>query len=86
MSASNEWTEWHLTPQGWERGSEKVDFSDVKAKVRPADAVLTVKWREYLSSMHSQNWDRSHREIWRSDDKVTMEILSAKYGDAPKSL
>ena len=23
MSASNEWTEWHLTPRGWERGSEK---------------------------------------------------------------
>jgi len=29
MSASKEWTEWHLTPTGWVRGSEKVDYQGV---------------------------------------------------------
>jgi hypothetical protein len=27
MAVSNEWTEWHLTPRGWEFGDEKTDFS-----------------------------------------------------------
>lgn len=26
MSASNELTAWHLTPGGWECGTEKTDF------------------------------------------------------------
>ena len=26
MSLSKEWTDWHLTPRGWEAGSQQTDF------------------------------------------------------------
>src|SRR5574343_541972 len=29
MAASSEWTEWHLTPRGWVRGSDQRDFAGV---------------------------------------------------------
>jgi len=45
MSASNEWTEWHLTPRGWERGTEKEDFRRIDRE-RPTDRVWTTKWIE----------------------------------------
>ena len=85
MSASNEWTDWHLTPRGWESGSEKVDVAGVTEKPRPDDAVLTVRWREYLSSIYSK-MDRGHVELWRSDNAETIAKLIKEFGDPPHSL
>jgi hypothetical protein len=45
MTASREWTEYHLTPAGWMRGSEKTDF-DQNEVTPPADRVLTMRYVE----------------------------------------
>ena len=54
MSASHEWTEYHLTPRGWEQGSWKIDFGDVHKKDPPPNRFLTCVYHERLSSVFSQ--------------------------------
>lgn len=54
MSASNEWTIYHLTPRGWEKGTEKSDFARTD-RPRPVDTVQTLEVRDYLSSSFSKN-------------------------------
>ena len=53
MSASHEWSLWHLTPRGWEQGSWKIDFGDVHKKETPPDRVLTCGYHEKMSSVFS---------------------------------
>lgn len=84
MSASNEWTEWHLTPKGWERGTEKEDFRRID-RDPPTDRVLTAKYREYLSSSFS-TMDKSSEVIWKCDDETSIAALLAKFGEAPRQL
>lgn len=85
MAASNEWTEWHLTPRGWKSGSELVDVGNLTAKDPPFDRVLTVKYRESVSSMYSTT-DRSSEEIWRGADEAEVAQLLATLGPAPRCL
>jgi hypothetical protein len=84
MSASNEWTEWHLTPAGWQRGTEKEDFRRVDREP-PVDRVLTVIYKEFLSSTFSP-MEKSSEIEWRSHDEATIAALTAKYGMAPEHL
>ncbi|MGM9480287.1 translation initiation factor 1 [Roseateles sp. NT4] len=84
MSASNEWTDWHLTPAGWVKGTESTDFGGT-VRERPADAVCTYRWREHLSSTYSKV-ERGLDEIWRSTDKVAIQALTAKFGACPQRL
>lgn len=85
MSASNEWTEWHLTPRGWERGTEQIDFGDPQVKETPTDRVLSFKYREYMGSMYSRT-ERTCAEIWRGSDETSIAGLLVKFGTAPRRL
>jgi len=85
MSASNEWTLWHLTPRGWERGTEKTDFGAANEKPAPSDRVLTFKYREFMSSMYSPI-EKTRDEVWRSQDECLITDLLAKFGSSPRSL
>jgi hypothetical protein len=78
MSASNEWWEWHLTPAGWVRGSEKLDHADTDV-APPLDRVLTVLHEEYLSSSFSK-LDVSDSETFRSTDPASVSKLLNQYG------
>ncbi|MFA6145484.1 MAG: hypothetical protein WC691_11865 [Sulfuricurvum sp.] len=42
-----EYTEWHLTPHGWERGTEVTDSSR-NYKDAPNDRVMTCKYSEHM--------------------------------------
>jgi hypothetical protein len=84
MSASNEWTQWHLTPRGWERGIEKEDFRRVDREP-PVDRVQTVTYREHLSSSFS-SLDKSSDVEWECDDKGKIEALTQEFGSAPNRL
>ena len=53
MSASKERFTYHLTPGGWVRGSERIDFSGWNHKPIPEDNVLTVVFCEDMSSSFS---------------------------------
>jgi len=82
MSASNEWTEYHLTPRGWETGSVKFDFNPVKVRERPSDAVLTLKYYEYMGSSFSR-MDKGHEIVWRSSDEKRIAEFETKFGSVP---
>jgi hypothetical protein len=84
MAASNEWTEYHLTPEGWVVGDQRKDFGDLKRVEAPVDRVLTVTYQEISNGYGAvQN---SLQENWRSDDDGVVVVLLAKFGSAPKSL
>jgi len=85
MSASNEWTEWHLTPRGWECGTEKIDSAPTSPVPPPTDRVLTCRYHEFLGSIHSKV-QRSVDEVWRGTDEVTVASLLTKFGICPERL
>jgi hypothetical protein len=85
MSASNEWTEWHLTPGGWLRGSEKEDSGGTKLVPKPDQCVMTVRHREYLSSSFSK-LEKTDETVWASEDDSIVEGLLGQHGQAPKHL
>ena len=86
MAASKEWTEWHLTPRGWERGSEMVDVGNLTEVAPPPDRVLSHKYREIMSSGYSAGTDRYNEEIWRGDDEAQIAKLLKEHGAAPAKL
>ncbi len=85
MAASNEWTEWHLTPRGWERGSERDDSKGVTRRDKPAGSVMCVCYGEYAGYMVASSYRKSLEETWRLDDESVSELLN-KYGEAPQRL
>lgn len=84
MSASNEWTEGHLTLRGSEQGTEKEDFRTVNREP-PSDRIKTVRWHDYLSSIYSTP-DRYHSETWTSDYDAEIGHLLSKFGGPPSHL
>jgi hypothetical protein len=84
MSTSNEWTEWHLTPNGWQRGTEKEDFRRID-RDPPPGRVLTTVYTEFLSSSFS-SLDKSVETTWRSNDANAIATLQEKFGPPPESL
>jgi hypothetical protein len=85
MSYSKEWTEWHLTPAGWLRGSERTDGVGVELKPDPEDRVLTKRWTEEQSSPYS-SMERYETTIWRSGDEEAIKRYLEQYGDFPGTL
>lgn len=84
MSASNEWTDWHLTPRGWERGTESIDGNQTPRE-RPADAALTRRYRETVSGMYSP-MEKYSQDMWRGPDQARIDELLKKFGPRPTSL
>lgn len=82
MSASNECFTWHLTPRGWEEGTEKLDFGTTERPV-PADTVLTLEFHERMSSIYSPP------ERWIEVDvrnQQEAEDLKRKFGSIPREM
>jgi hypothetical protein len=82
----NEWTEWHLTPRGWERGNEKREDSPLEKKVEaPIDRILTCRYHENLST--NSVWMQKHtNDVWKiSDQKILAQMLE-KFGNCPQHL
>jgi hypothetical protein len=85
MSFSLEWTEWHLTPRGWEGGSERIDFGKTDWKDPPPDRVLTTRWKEEQTSPYSQ-MNRRLEDVWSSGNEEAIKEFKAKFGESPKHL
>lgn len=84
MSASDEWMEWHLTSDGWVKGSEHWDGGGDNAnRPVPKDAVLTKKYWEY--SGWGAKLERGIQETKYTDDLANIVVLLNKFGKHPDS-
>ena len=83
MSASREWTVWHLTPAGWIRGAMKTDVSRSTDSSVPENRVMTCRVEEHIgfSSPH-----KSAEITWKIDDEDIVKDLIAKFGKCPSHL
>lgn len=84
MAASNEWTEYHLTPQGWVSGNERRDTGQPVTRQTPQDRVLTAIYKETCSGYGPVY--ESQDTLWESDDKRRVEKLLGEFGPPPKHL
>lgn len=82
MSASDEIDEMHLSPEGWVQGSRKIDFAGWTHRDPPAGLVLTVSFREYMSSSFSP-MDLSADITKHAPDSEILAAL-AKHGAEPR--
>lgn len=82
MSASDEIDEMHLTPAGWMQGSQKIDFSGWTHLDAPPDRVLTVRFRERMSSSFSR-MELTAAETKYGADAEILEALE-KHGADPR--
>lgn len=85
MSASNEWTEWHLTPNGWVQGSCKLDGVEATTVPRPVDAVMSCTHSDYRSSVFSKP-NIKFSVDWQSTDAALIESLLQKFGKCPDEI
>lgn len=81
MAASNEKFRYHLTPSGWKRGSEKIDFSGWTHVEPPEDKLLTATFNERMSSGFSP-LERSADVEKHAEDSAILSALS-RYGADP---
>lgn len=67
MAARMEWTEWHLTPRGWERGSTRVQGKGNMWVDEPEDRALSFVYKE-IESPSQPGVQKSVEETWRPRD------------------
>jgi hypothetical protein len=84
VSFSREWTEYHLTPTGWQTGSKRTNF-DCTKRLHPLDRVATERRVKEQTSVDKDIKSRIEL-LWESEDKQIVGILRAKYGPSPESL
>ncbi len=85
MATRNEWTEWHLTPGGWQRGSTRVQGKGNTWADEPEDRVLSFVYKE-VETGASPKASVSSEESWRSKTASTIDQLLQQYGSSPRHL
>ena len=83
MALRNEWTEWHLTPGGWEKGSTRVHGQGNTWADEPEDRVLSFVYKELTGAGGTT---RSLEESWRSKTAPDIDALLKAYGPSPRQL
>jgi hypothetical protein len=84
MAIRKEWTEWHLTPRGWEKGSTRREGRGNEWCDEPVDRLLSYQHSE-LHTSSGQPQIRTE-ETWRIKDPAALERLKAalaSYGEVP---
>lgn len=85
MGLSYEWVDWHLTPGGWLRGSERMDFTPETDVAPPRGRVLTVRYSERVASMGAQ-MTRYLQTRHMGENWALIEQLLERYGRCPRQL
>ena len=78
---SSEWTEWHLTPQGWVRGSSVTPYGRQTRSV-PADRVKTCVLQMTGAEPHPSV--RLHDKV--TFDPARAHELEERFGPCPREL
>ena len=81
--ASLEFTEWHLCPQGWVRGTTMRDGGQFGRSERPVGTVMSITWKETASAPGPVF--EAHTDPWIPDEQSAAALL-AEFGSAPRSL
>jgi hypothetical protein len=84
MDFSHEWTDWHLTPRGWVKGSYKVDFKNEVSVEAPKNRVLTRRYEEIITSV-SAPLKIVKTNVWDNGKTEMIKKLYKKY-QFPNSL
>ena len=81
MSGNREWWEFHLTPKGWIRGSERM-LDGAKDRPIPSDRLLTIRQHEHASSAYAppQTWSAI---VWRHTDSRAIATMREQHGQMP---
>ena len=87
MPIRKEWTEWHLTPRGWEQGSIRREGRGNEWRDEPADRLLSYQHCE----IQAYNGDPriTTEETWRTKDPAALaqlEAALARFGPPPARL
>ncbi|MFT4112136.1 hypothetical protein [Silvibacterium sp.] len=85
MPLRKEWTEWHLTPRGWERGATRVHGQGNTWVEEPLDRVLSFVYQE-LETSDSPEVKKWKEETWRSKKAEDVTALEQQFGACPDSL
>ena len=85
MALRNEWTEWHLTPGGWVRGSTRVQGRGNEWVDEPEDRVLSYVYKETQTSS-APSATVSSEESWRSKTATDIQELLGRHGQTPRTL
>ena len=85
MAARKEWTEWHLTPAGWQRGATRVQAKGNTWVDDPEDRVVSFTYQEIETSA-APEVRTSLEETWRSKTATNIAELLTRYGTAPAKL
>jgi hypothetical protein len=87
MAIRKEWTEWHLTPRGWEKGSTRREGRGNDWRDEPADRLLSYQHSELHTASGPPKI--STEETWRTKDPAAVGQLAAalsRYGAVPSRL
>jgi len=86
MAEHHLWTEWHLTPCGWVRGSEKTEVGSV-FEVEPAvGRVLTCRYEEQYDGDGDVPVRAATEQTWHDGNPQEAEKLLRIFGSCPKLL
>lgn len=83
MAVRKEWTEWHLTPRGWERGSVRVQDKGNQWAEEPADRVAS--W-VYSETETSAGLKTSAEPTWDNKNPEESASLTERFGPCPQTL
>lgn len=86
----DQWTCWHLTPTGWQRGSQKRQHpQDRLERSLPADRVMSYTYREYHRPIDDAGVGGLETLLlndWCSSDKAYVSSLLKQFGYCPRQL
>lgn len=88
MPIRKEWTEWHLTPRGWEAGSTRVEGVGNTWRDEPEDRRLSYVHQEQQTGADAEP-AATTEESWRTKDPAKLaEIdgLLRRFGECPRRL
>ena len=85
MAARKEWTEWHLTPRGWEKGATRVQGQGNTWVEEPVDRLLSCVYQE-VESDASPGVEKWSEETYRSKKVADLDAALKQYGPCPERL
>jgi hypothetical protein len=80
-----EWTEWHLTPRGWEKGATRVHGQGNSWVEEPTDRLMSCEYQE-LELDNAPEVKRWSEETWRSKEHEQLSAALEKFGPCPERL